>query len=108
MNYTLEKLLPEIVRYDAWKKGTRFEIPFFIFQGAHDLVTTPRLAAMFFNDVVAPAKRMALIPDAGHFAAFLQPDEFLRELLVDVRALAEAIESDGADSRTTCSSSRTE
>ena len=44
---------------------------------------------MFFNDVVAPIKRMALIPDAGHFAAFMQPDRFLRELLVDVRPLSE-------------------
>jgi pimeloyl-ACP methyl ester carboxylesterase len=98
MRYTLEALLPEIVRFDAWKQGTRFEIPFFIFQGAGDVVTTPRLAAMYWNDVVAPVKRMALIPDAGHFAALLEPDEFLRELLVDVRPLADASESERADS----------
>jgi hypothetical protein len=42
-----------------------------------------------FNDVVAPIKRMRLIQGAGHFAAFMQPDEFLRELLVDVRPLAD-------------------
>jgi pimeloyl-ACP methyl ester carboxylesterase len=90
MNYSLERMLPEISRYDAWAPGTRFEIPFFIFQGEDDVLTTPNLAEIFFNDVVAPIKRMALIPDAGHFAAFMQPDRFLRELLVDVRPLAEA------------------
>ena len=42
------------------------------------------------NEVVAPIKRMALIQDAGHFAAFLQPEAFLRELLFDVRLLAES------------------
>jgi len=90
MRHTLKALLPEIVGYDAWMQGTRFDIPFFIFQGKDDVVTTPKLASMYFNDVVAPQKRMALIPNAGHFAAFLQPDEFLRELLVDVRPLAES------------------
>ena len=90
MRHTLKALLPEIVGSDAWMQGTRFDIPFFIFQGKDDVVTTPKLASMYFNDVVAPQKRMALIPNAGHFAAFLQPDEFLRELLVDVRPLAES------------------
>ncbi|MGA9671974.1 MAG: alpha/beta hydrolase [Terracidiphilus sp.] len=91
MRYSTEKLLPEIARFDAWEQGTNFEIPFFLFQGADDVLTTPRLAEMFFKDVVAPIKRMALIQDAGHFAAFLQPGQFLRELLLDVRTLAESI-----------------
>ena len=89
MHHTLEKLLPEIIRYDAWKQGTHFEIPFFIFQGEDDVLTTPKLAETFFTDVVAPVKRMTLIQGAGHFAAFTQPNKFLRELLVDVRPLAE-------------------
>ncbi|MGA3010637.1 MAG: alpha/beta fold hydrolase [Terracidiphilus sp.] len=89
MRYTLEKLLPEIIRYDAWEQGTRFEIPFFIFQGEDDVLTTPKLAQTFFADVTAPVKRLALIPGAGHFAAFMRPNELLRELLVDVRPLCE-------------------
>jgi pimeloyl-ACP methyl ester carboxylesterase len=88
MGYSLEQLFPDIVRFDAWQQGTRFEIPFFLFQGAEDVLTSPKLAETFFRDVVAPTKRMALIADAGHFAAFMKPDEFLRELLVDVRPLA--------------------
>jgi pimeloyl-ACP methyl ester carboxylesterase len=91
MRYSLEKLLPEIAQYDAWEQGTRFEIPFFIFQGEGDVLTTPKLAVDFFNDVVAPIKRMALIRGAEHFAAFMQPEQFLRELLVHVRPLAETL-----------------
>ena len=90
LRHTLEELLPEITRHDAWKESPRFGVPFFIFQGADDVLTTPKLAEIFFKDVAAPIRRMALIPDAGHFAAFMQPDLFLRELLVDVRPLAEA------------------
>jgi len=89
MRYSLQKLLPEIVRYDAWEEGLRFDIPVFIFQGETDVLTTPRLARAFFDDVVAPVKRFALISDAGHFAAFLQPEQFLRQLLTDVRPLSQ-------------------
>jgi proline iminopeptidase len=90
MRFSLERLLPEASRYDAWQQGTRFEIPFFIYQGENDVLLTPRLAHTYFNDVVAPIKRMVLISDAGHFAAFLQPKQFLNDLLTDVRPLAKA------------------
>jgi len=50
---------------------------------------TRQLAEIFFNDALAPIKRMPLILDAGHFGAFMQPDQFLCEPLVDVRQLAE-------------------
>ena len=53
--------------------------------GAH----TPALAREFFNDVIAPAKRMELIPDTGHFAAFQQPEHFLGLLLTHVRCMAD-------------------
>jgi pimeloyl-ACP methyl ester carboxylesterase len=90
MRYSLEKLLPEIVRYDAWKESLQFKVPVFIFQGDTDVLTTPNLARTYFDDVIAPQKRFALIANAGHFAAFLQPDRFVRELLADVRPLANA------------------
>jgi pimeloyl-ACP methyl ester carboxylesterase len=92
MRFSLRQLLPELARYDAWVQSTRWDVPFFIFQGENDVLTTPALAREFFDDVNAPMKRMALIRDAGHFAAFMQPDRFLRELLVDVRPLAAGIE----------------
>lgn len=91
MHYSLQKLLPEIVQYDAWDDGAHFEIPFFIFQGEADVLTTPKLAQSFFDDVTAPMKRFALIADAGHFAAFLQPERFLRQLLIDVQPLSDHI-----------------
>lgn len=52
------------------------------------MLTLPSLAEAYFNEVVAPVKGMTLIRDAGHFAAFTQPEQFLRELLTRVRPLA--------------------
>jgi pimeloyl-ACP methyl ester carboxylesterase len=89
MRFSLKQLLSEFSRYDAWERGTRFEVPFFIFQGEKDVLTTPALAREFFDDVVAPVKWMELIPDTGHFAAFQQPEKFLDLLLTHVRHLAD-------------------
>jgi pimeloyl-ACP methyl ester carboxylesterase len=87
MKFSTEQLFPEIPASDAWQQGTHFDVPFFIFQGENDVLTPASLAAQYFADVVAPAKKMTLIRDAGHFAAFIQPEQFLHELLVCVRPL---------------------
>jgi pimeloyl-ACP methyl ester carboxylesterase len=50
-------------------------------QGEKDVLTPPDLAREYFDDVLAPVKRMIFIREAGHFAAFTQPDQFLRELV---------------------------
>lgn len=88
MRFSLAQLLPDIARYDAWAQGTRFALPIFIFQGEEDVLTTPLMARELFEDIVAPAKRMELIPGAGHFAAFQEPGKFLEHLLTHVRPLA--------------------
>jgi len=88
MNFSLSRLFPDFSVYDAWRSGTRYEIPFFVFQGESDTLTLTREAQAYFDDVVAPVKEMRLIRDAGHFAAFIQPEQFLSELLVNVRPLA--------------------
>lgn len=86
--WSTARMLDQIVAYDARRLGTRFEVPFFLFQGESDVVTLTTLAEEYFAEVEAPTKGRALIKGAGHFAAFTQPDRFLAELLVQVRPLA--------------------
>jgi pimeloyl-ACP methyl ester carboxylesterase len=74
--------------FDARRLGTRFEVPFFLFQGAGDVITLTGPAEEYFADVEAPTKGLALIEDASHFCAFARPDRFLTELLTRVRPLA--------------------
>ncbi|MFJ9615107.1 alpha/beta hydrolase [Streptomyces noursei] len=80
-----ERLAPEAVTIDEWREGTSFPLPFFVFQGASDVLTPPRPARRFFDDVVAPVKDFALIEDASHFAGFRHPDRFLDLMLTKVR-----------------------
>ena len=80
----------ELKAYDARRLGTHFEVPFFLLQGASDVITLTSLAEEYFTEVEAPTKGSALIDGAGHFAAFTQPDRFLAELRTHVRPLAAA------------------
>ncbi|MFJ3309333.1 alpha/beta fold hydrolase [Streptomyces sp. NPDC086549] len=79
------RIFPDTATFDDWADGTRFEVPFFVFQGAHDLVTPPGRARRFFDDVEAPVKHFELVEDAAHFAAYTHPDRFLALLLDRVR-----------------------
>ncbi|AWS47736.1 alpha/beta fold hydrolase [Streptosporangium sp. 'caverna'] len=83
-----ERLAPESVTIDEWAEGTAFQIPFFVFQGEHDVFTPPELARRFFDDVTAPVKDFALIEDASHFAALRRPGHFLDLMLTKVRPVA--------------------
>ncbi|MEZ0091852.1 alpha/beta fold hydrolase [Streptacidiphilus sp. EB129] len=77
-------VLPGTASLDDWADGTRFDVPFFVVQGACDLVNTPTRARAFFDDVQAPVKEFALIEDAGHFAVYKRPELFLDFLLTRV------------------------
>ena len=70
--------------------GTKFELQIFIFQGQNDVLTSPALARAYFDEIAAPIKKMELVSHAGHFAAFLEPEQFLQKLLDWVRPLASA------------------
>ena len=86
--FSTAQLFEQFMAYDARQLGIRFEVPFFLFQGESDVVTLTALAEEYFAKVEAPTKGLALIEDAGHFAAFTQPEQFLAELLGRVRPLA--------------------
>jgi pimeloyl-ACP methyl ester carboxylesterase len=88
--WSTAQMLQELKVYDARRLGSRFEVPLFLFQGESDVVTLTSLATEYFQEVEAPTKELALITDAGHFAAFTQPERFLAELLARVRPLAAA------------------
>ena len=66
--WSTAQMFSELMAYDAWRLGTRFEVPFFLFQGETDVITLTTLAEEYFEEVEAPTKGK-LIRDAGHFAA---------------------------------------
>jgi pimeloyl-ACP methyl ester carboxylesterase len=75
-----KQMYAEYSAYDAYSHGTRFEIPFYLLQGESDVLTITELAREYFDRVEAPSKAIELIPNASHFAAFTQPEAFLKAM----------------------------
>jgi pimeloyl-ACP methyl ester carboxylesterase len=75
-----DTMFEQFMRFDARALGTRFEVPFYLFQGAQDVVTVTAPAVEYFNEIEAPTKELVLIDRASHFCAFTQPAAFLAAL----------------------------
>ena len=82
-----QPLYEDYMAFDAWRLFTRFEVPFYLFQGDADLLTPAELAEEYFAAVEAPAKGLVLLKGGGHMAILLQSEQFLEELLVHVGSL---------------------
>ncbi|MGI5244247.1 alpha/beta fold hydrolase [Dactylosporangium sp. CA-139066] len=79
-NKTRDTMFEQFMQFDARALGLTYEVPFYLFQGAADVVTLTGPAVEFFGEVRAPAKELVLIEDASHFCAFSQPAAFLDAL----------------------------
>jgi pimeloyl-ACP methyl ester carboxylesterase len=85
-----DAMFEQFMQFDAYALGTTYEIPFFLFQGASDVVTLTGPAVGYFNQVQAPRKELELIEGASHFCAFTNPAQFLAALRKHVLPLTVA------------------
>jgi len=67
--------------------GLEFRVPMFFFQGTEDFTCPTALARQYLGAIKAPLKEFVPI-DGGHFAVFMNSDQFLRELVAHVLPLA--------------------
>lgn len=51
---------------DLYKLGTAFALPVYLVQGTQDLLTTPEATGRYYDAIEAPAKKLVLVPRAGH------------------------------------------
>ena len=74
-----ERLVPESSALPASALTGRIAVPVFVIQGAEDFTTPTSLARTFVDGVEAPRKAFVTI-EGGHFAVFMNPSGFLKEL----------------------------
>jgi pimeloyl-ACP methyl ester carboxylesterase len=77
MRFSQSALLDELLAYEARAVTTRLALPFYVFHGDTDWLTSIESARAYFDEVEAPLKAFATIERAGHLAAFAYPDRFL-------------------------------
>ena len=77
---------PEFSRLRLIGKFTRFEVPVFFILGRHDEHVPSVLAAEYFRQIEAPAKRLYWLERSGHYPPFEEPDVFNRILVQHIAA----------------------
>jgi pimeloyl-ACP methyl ester carboxylesterase len=83
-----ERLVPLTSALEARTLSGEFALPVFVIQGAEDFTTPTSLAEEFVDSIRAPQKELVLIEGGGHFAVFMKPAAFLRELVPRVVPLS--------------------
>jgi len=74
---------------DLRSLGLDFSVPIFFFEGTQDSMTPIEPAEQYFEQITAPHKEFVRFEGANHFLPLNRPDEFLKELLIRVRPLAD-------------------
>lgn len=88
MNLSGRALLPTQVEERLSTKALRFALPYLVIQGEQDTFTPTGPAVSYFEKVVAPAKRLVILPNAGHFALVTNAEDLARALVSAQRELS--------------------
>jgi pimeloyl-ACP methyl ester carboxylesterase len=80
-------LSPGIAKENLPNFATEFSVPIIFIQGYDDLLTTTEVVKDYFNSIAAPSKRFVELPLAGHDAIFGDTNEFLEQLVEQLRSL---------------------
>lgn len=81
---TFDALYPQLQDVDFRRSATRFEIPVFFVQGAHEADGRSRLFNEWYPMIEAPTKDLVLLDSSGHRPLWEQPDEFVDYMVTTV------------------------
>jgi pimeloyl-ACP methyl ester carboxylesterase len=74
------RLITEIAGVDLFATARRFEVPFIVIQGSHDVITPTSVASAYMEHIEAPAKEIITIDGASHFPHLTHTPQFLAAL----------------------------
>lgn len=66
--------------YDAYERGTEFEMPVYFISGASDWICPVEAVRDYTGDITAPAVSFDLIEGCGHNVQYSSPEEFAKLL----------------------------
>lgn len=81
----LTYMWPSTIQCDFTRECTRFEMPFYIFQGRHDNNTPSALVQAYFDSIEAPDKALVWFEHSAHGPMAEEPEKYkklLREKLL--------------------------
>jgi pimeloyl-ACP methyl ester carboxylesterase len=75
-----EQTLEFLITFDLNQELTQYNVPLYYILGVDDWQTPYGIAQEYFNQIIAPNKKIYLIPHAGHLTMLDQPDLFWEAL----------------------------
>ena len=81
------KVMEELFSYDLRSKGIQYQLPVYYVLGENDQQTPIEISIAYFNDIVAPDKKLYLIKNAGHCTMLDNMDDYRAAVCEIVDAL---------------------
>ena len=76
-DFSMIQLFPPMIDIDLFVSSTKFEIPFYIVQGAYDYQTSKVLAQKYLNVIEAPKKEFFMFENSAHSPNLEEPERFV-------------------------------
>jgi pimeloyl-ACP methyl ester carboxylesterase len=78
--FSQDRLLRSLLEENIPAVGTTFALPVVFVQGSEDMVTPAALVQDYFDQIVAPDKKLIVLPGSGHLAILSDREAFNRAL----------------------------
>jgi len=75
-----KKLMEFLETYDLKSGSAEYQVPVYYILGGNDWQAPFVIAKEYFNQIIAPDKKLFILPGAGHFTMFDQPQLFFDTL----------------------------
>jgi pimeloyl-ACP methyl ester carboxylesterase len=92
--FSIDILLPEMMKIDLTKLGLDFRAPIFLFGGRHDPYCPPSLILAYNENINAPHKEFVWFDNSGHFPFFEEQQKLANELVRRILPLANSRSGD--------------
>jgi proline iminopeptidase len=86
--FSLETLVPQMMKIDLVQLGPDFRVPIFFFEGRDDPYCRPSLIWSYFYTIQAPEKEFVWFDNSGHFPFFEEQQKFTDEMVQRLLPLA--------------------
>ena len=70
------QVMKELMSFDLKDKGAEYHVPVYYVLGENDQQTPVELSMTYFDEIIAPNKKLYLIKNAGHAAMIDNPDDY--------------------------------
>ena len=70
------QVMKELMSFDLKSKGVEYHVPVYYVLGENDQQTPVELSKTYFNEIIAPDKKLYLIKNAGHIAMIDNVDDY--------------------------------